>query len=126
MILPTLVAQVLRNVSGDLVDVQPVAIRGQRIPPPERTPAIRVRPKKVPWIDGGRMIGRLLVLSISHGDPLIVDPFALVNRRTGYVLDEHMTGMPGVSMQIRCADPTRSTSARTAQCWSVIAALANA
>ncbi|MFI7429262.1 hypothetical protein ACIBPB_19925 [Micromonospora sp. NPDC049836] len=106
MILPTLVCQVLANACGDLVDVQPSAARGKTMRP-EIRPAIRVRPREAPWVDGNRIVGRLLVVTfVDSDDPLIIKPLNLVDRWTGNVLPEYLAGLPGVSMKLRTIERT--------------------
>ncbi|MFD0973704.1 hypothetical protein [Plantactinospora endophytica] len=129
MILPTLVSQVLTNVCGNLVDIQPSAPRGE-VMRPEIRPAIRVRPRCIPWVEGNRLTGRLLVVTfVDGGDPLTINPLTLVNRVTGDVLPEHMTGLPGVAMKLRTMDrpiirdkiPHRPSY--VAHYWSAVATL---
>lgn len=132
MILPTLVAQVLRNVCGNLVDVQATPIRGETAPP-ENLPAIRIRPRGNAWAADGRMSGRMLVVSFVHGsEPLIINPRVLVDPLTGDVLPEYMTGLPGVSMKLRTCSPMRIGNQKphlpsyAAHYWSAIATLGGA
>ncbi|MFI7649998.1 hypothetical protein ACIBTZ_28535 [Micromonospora sp. NPDC049460] len=106
MILPTLVTQVLRNACGDLIDVQANPLR-RADTPADTLPAIRVRPSGNPWAEGDRMAGRLVVVSFSQdGDPLTINPLALIDRATGDVLPEYMAGLPGVSMKLRTVAPS--------------------
>jgi hypothetical protein len=128
-ILPALITAVLRDARGHLAEVE-TATPFKPIPTPEVMPAIRVRSKSRTWVDADRLIGQLIVATFSRDEPLIVDPFDLIDRYTGSILPEFTKSTPGAELKIKRLGSDRVKHVRESGGftrvvgrWSVLATL---
>ncbi|MEV4492718.1 hypothetical protein AB0K04_21695 [Micromonospora coxensis] len=108
LILPALVTDVLRAAYPEITDIHPHSAHGA-IRWPEGSPSARVRPRNTAWSANDRLIGTLIVVTFDwHADPIVIDPLSLVDRDGGYVRDQYMTNLHGVSLRLRSIQPVKT------------------
>ncbi|SCG79605.1 hypothetical protein GA0070213_13312 [Micromonospora humi] len=113
---------------ADTADVA-VAAPKQPIRPPAERPAIRVRSAERVWVQSGRLVGKLLVITFRDDEPLTLSPWPLVDKRTGRVLPQLMGALPGTELKLRAVAPSLPRLsddglATVVHRWSVSASLA--